>query len=232
MSPPAAKGHEGASGELGEYRSAPHEGTPMNVVFDFAGVLFHWQPHEVIARLLPQRAATPAAAQALVAEFFEGFGGDWGEFDRGTVEADVLAERIARRTGLSLAEAASVIKAVPAELTPLPATVALLRRLYARGHALYFLSNMPQPYALHLESAHDFLGLFRSGVFSARVQLIKPEAAIFAHAVEAFGIAPAETVFIDDVLPNVEAARAAGWQAIHFSDAEQCEARLAELGLL
>jgi FMN phosphatase YigB (HAD superfamily) len=34
------------------------------------------------------------------------------------------------------------------------------------------------------------------------------------------------------VLHNVDAARAAGWQAIHFSDPEQCEARLAELGLL
>jgi len=69
----------------------------VNVVFDFGGVLFRWQPHEFMARLLPARAASPEAAQALVADFFESFGGDWGEFDRGTLHPGPLAERIAQR---------------------------------------------------------------------------------------------------------------------------------------
>jgi putative hydrolase of the HAD superfamily len=108
----------------------------------------------------------------------------------------------------------------------------LLRRLHARGHALYFLSNMPASYADHLDASHEFLGLFRAGVFSARVQLIKPEPEIFAHAVEAFGIDARDTLFIDDLLPNAEAAREAGWQAIHFQSPAQCEAELQRLGLL
>lgn len=204
----------------------------MNIVFDFGGVLFRWQPHEFIARLLPERAPTPEAAQVLVGAFFEGFGGDWGEFDRGTIAPAVLAERIARRTGLALAEVHQVIAAVPHELQPIDATVALLRRLHARGHALHFLSNMPAPYAEHLEASHDFIGLFRSGVFSSRVRLIKPEAAIFAHAVQAFGVDPAETLFIDDVAHNTAAARQAGWQALHFQDPAQCELELSRRGLL
>ena len=204
----------------------------MNVVFDFGGVLFRWQPHEFMARLLPARAATPAAAQALVAEFFEGFGGDWGEFDRGIVEADVLAERIAARTGLGLVDVRKVIDAIPHELEPLRDTVALLHRLHDVGHALYFLSNMPAPYAEHLEANHEFLGLFRDGVFSARVNLIKPDPAIFAHATQSFGIDPARTLFIDDVAHNVAAAQAAGWQALQFRDAADCEAELITRGLL
>jgi len=36
---------------------------------------------------------------------------------------------------------------------PLPDTEAWLRRLKAAGHRLVFLSNMPVPYARHLESA-------------------------------------------------------------------------------
>jgi putative hydrolase of the HAD superfamily len=62
----------------------------VNVVFDFGGVLFRWQPHEFIARLLPEHAPTPQAAQTLVAAFFQGYEGDWGEFDRGTVAPDAL----------------------------------------------------------------------------------------------------------------------------------------------
>jgi putative hydrolase of the HAD superfamily len=200
----------------------------MNIVFDFGGVLFNWQPHQLMARVLPERAATSAATQALVDGFFENFGGDWGEFDRGTIEPGPLAERIARRTGLSQAEVHRVIDAVPDELTPMLGTVALLRRLHAQGHALYFLSNMPAPYADHLDARHDFIGLFRDGVYSARVGLIKPEAAIFAHAQQSFGIAANDTLFIDDLDRNVAAARSAGWRAVHFRDAQQCEVELAQ----
>jgi len=204
----------------------------VNVVFDFGGVLFEWQPHEFIARLLPHHVPDAEAARAVVSSFFQGFGSEWGEFDRGTIEREPLAEGIAQRTGLTRAEVDTVLDAVPHELQPIEGTVALLRRLHARGHALYFLSNMPAPYADHLEASHEFLSLFRAGVFSARVKMIKPEAAIFAHATQAFAIDAADTLFIDDVLHNAEAARAAGWQALHFKDAAQCEADLVQRGLL
>ncbi|HEY9067265.1 MAG TPA: HAD family phosphatase [Burkholderiaceae bacterium] len=204
----------------------------MNIVFDFGGVLFRWQPHEFMARLLPERTRTEADTQALIADFFEGFAGDWGEFDRGTIEVEPLAHRIVARTGLPLADVQAVIATIPHELVPLHDTVALLHRLHQAGHALYYLSNMPAPYAEHLEVNHDFIALFRAGIFSARVNLIKPDPAIFAHATEVFGIEPEQTLFIDDLARNIEAARAAGWQALQFSDAASCEAALVARGLL
>jgi len=204
----------------------------MNIVFDFGGVLFRWQPHEFLARLIPQRTRTGAETQALIADFFEGFAGDWGEFDRGMIEAGPLAERIAARTGLALADVRGVIDVIPHELVPLRDTVALLHRLHDVGHALYFLSNMPAAYADHLEANHAFIGLFRTGVFSARVNLIKPDPAIYAHATQAFGIDPARTLFIDDVAHNVAAAQAAGWQALQFRGAADCEAEMVTRGLL
>lgn len=204
----------------------------MNIVFDFGGVLFRWQPHEFMARLIPQRAQTSADTQALIADFFEGFAGDWGEFDRGVLEPGPLADRIAARTGLELADVRKVIDAIPHELEPLRDTVALLHRVHDAGHALYFLSNMPAAYADHLEANHEFLGLFRAGVFSARVNLIKPDPAIYAHAAQAFGIDPARTLFIDDVAHNVAAAQKAGWQALQFRGAADCEAELVMRGLL
>ena len=204
----------------------------MNIVFDFGGVVFRWQPHEFMARLLPAHAPDAPSAHALVASFFQGFGGAWGEFDRGTLDAGALAQRIAERTGLQVHEAALVIASVPGELQPIAGTVALLHRLQARGHGLYFLSNMPAPYADHLEATHPFLDVFTAGVFSARVQLIKPEPAIYAHAQAAFGVDPAQTLFIDDLAHNAQAARAAGWQALQFETPEQCEAALVRQGLL
>ena len=197
-----------------------------NIVFDFAGVLFHWQPHELLRRCLPARATDEASARHWEAQIFQGYVGDWGEFDRGTVATAELVRRIARRTGLSEPEVQAVVDAVPAELQPMPHTVALLQRLRDAGHALYFLSNMPEPYAVHLEREHAFVGWFDAGLFSSRVHHNKPEPRIFELAAQRFQAAPSSLVFIDDMPANVQAARDAGWNALHFQNAVDCERHL------
>jgi putative hydrolase of the HAD superfamily len=215
------------------------------LVFDLGGVLLRWRPQAVVRAALPQRVRGDASAQHWAAQVFQGGGGDWGEFDRGTVDVPMLVARIARRTGLQATEVQAVLEAVGEELQPLPDSVALLRRLHAAGHRLCFLSNMPAPYAARFDagaaaaatfsddssSPYAFFRCFRAGVYSSRVRQIKPEPAIFATAQQIFGTDPASLLFLDDHLPNVAAARAAGWQALPFSDATRAEADLRALGL-
>ena len=95
---------------------------------------------------------------------------------------------------------------------------------------MFYLSNMPAPFAEHLEREHAFVRDFDDGVFSARVNLIKPDPAIFALAAKRFGLAPAELVFLEDHPANVAAAHAAGWRSLLFSDAAQCEQDLRQAG--
>lgn len=209
----------------GLHRNAPR------FVFDFAGVLFGWQPLELIRRCLPHRAPDDAAARTLQTAIFEGYGGDWATFDRGRIRADELVQRIAQRTALPAADVRTVVDAVPHALSPRADTVALLARLKAAGAALHFLSNMPLPYAEHLDRRYpDLMAQFGGGVYSCRVQLIKPEPAIFAAAAAAFDAAGHRLVLLDDILANVEAARASGWHALHFTDAASAEAALREQG--
>ena len=136
------------------------------------------------------------------------------------------------QTGLHADEVAAVVDAVPAELAPIGPTVELLGRLRDAGHRLFYLSNMPRPLATHLEQSHHFLSWFDDGVFSGRVQLSKPEPAIFVHALERFGVPAGDCIFLDDHPANVEAARALGIDAVLFSDAAQAEAELREMGVL
>jgi putative hydrolase of the HAD superfamily len=204
----------------------------MNVVFDFGAVLFNWQPYEFMPRLLPRRAHDEASTHEIVNGFFEGYNGDWGEFDRGMIGVPELAQRIALRTRLDMADVLRVIATVPAELQPMPQTLALMQRLRERGHRLFFLSNMPAPFADHIEATHPLGEWFIDGIFSSRVKLIKPDPAIFRSAAERFGIEPRESLFIDDFRPNVVAARALGWQAVHFLSHEQVEADVAAKGFL
>lgn len=202
------------------------------IVFDLGAVVVRWRPAVLLSSVLPHRAPTPEAAEPLVQAVFQDYRGDWGEFDRGTVGVPELVERIASRTGLAPDEVLRIVEAVPAELAPLPGTVALIERLRAAGQRLYFLSNMPAPYADHLEAMHPFPRWFDGGVFSARVKLIKPDPAIFVHLADQHRLAPERTLFIDDSPRNVEAARALGWHAHHFVDPAALEADLTARGLL
>jgi putative hydrolase of the HAD superfamily len=204
----------------------------MKVVFDFGGVLFDWNPGALLQRELPHVARDDGSAAHWVAQIFQGYGGDWGEFDRGAVDAPTLVQRIATRTGLLPTDVQRVVDGVPHELQPKPDCVALLRRLHGAGYDLYFLSNMPEMFADHLERTHDFMRLFRDGVFSSRVKHIKPASAIFRIAEQRFGRPAQELIFLDDTRVNVEAACALGWRGLHFKGADQAARDLQAAGLV
>ena len=210
-----------------------HASTPA-VVFDFGAVLFQWQPLALLQQTVPDLAPDEAAARRVAASFFESFtpDSDWARFDLGLVEEAELAQRIAARTGAPEGRVRRVIDAIPGHLQPQADTVALLQRLKGAGHRLYYLSNMPRAYAAHLERQNAFIGDFLDGIFSARVGLMKPHRAIFELASERFALRGAPTVFIDDHAGNIAAARAHGWQAVHFSGAAQAERELVEGGWL
>ncbi len=202
---------------------------PKRIVFDLGAVLFSWQPRQMLMRELPHVATDEVQAAHWEKQIFQAYGGDWGDFDRGTVSVPDLVQRISRRTGLAAADVQTVVDAVPRELQPIPESVALLHHLADAGHHLHYLSNMPAPYADVLEQ-NDFFTRFDSGIFSARVHHNKPEAAIFELAVQHFQVAPRDLVFLDDHGPNVEAARAMGWQALQFTSASQAQADMQTAG--
>ena len=209
--------------------------TGVPVVFDLGAVVFHWQPLQVMRQTLPALAPDDAAAEGLIALIFQGFGldSDWSHFDLGRIDEQGLAERIAARSGLKTADVLAVIHAIPPALIADPATVDLIRRLKAAGQRVYFLSNMPVPYAAHLKKHNDFFEKFDGGVFSYEVGLMKPSREVFDHASEKFGFAGEPgPVFVDDSVKNVHAAREAGWDGIAYRDAGQCEAEFVNRGLL
>lgn len=204
----------------------------LRVVFDFGAVLFRWRPAVVLAQHLPQQARSAAELRSAVAALFQGYGGDWGQFDLGLVDERELAERLSQRTGWPQTQLAALIAAVPDELRPQHAVLSLLLQLKARGRALSYLSNMPAAYADQLEQRYPLQHWFESGLFSARVQLSKPDPAMFALAAERFASAPRDCLLIDDHPANVEAARACGWQAELFVDAPRLRTALQARGLL
>jgi HAD superfamily hydrolase (TIGR01509 family) len=202
--------------------------TRRTLVFDIGGVVVRWQPLQLMQQVLPQQAHDESSARAVAAAIFQGLtpDADWAEFDRGRVEPAALVARISARTGYPAQSLWALIAAIPGHIQPMPASVTLLERVRAAGHRLTLLSNMPRPYADHLESQHACVAWFEARVFSGRVGLMKPERNMFEHAREALALDLAHALFIDDHPANIEAARSMGWQALLFENAAQCEADL------
>jgi putative hydrolase of the HAD superfamily len=198
----------------------------MNLVFDLGGVVVRWDPDAIIAGVFadPQ---TRAKVRAGV------FGhADWLELDRGTLPREQAIARAAHRTGLAESEIEKLLLQVPPSLVAFPDTVDLLYRLKAKGHPLYCLSNMHFASIEHLEHVYNFWEVFSGAVISCRLQVCKPEPAIYSHLLKTYGLKPTDTLFIDDVEKNLTAAAALGIRILKFENARQCERELRALGLI
>ena len=126
----------------------------MNLVFDFGAVLIEWQPARLVASHFPELAATPEAAQQAARSIFGH--ADWHDFDRGALSADGVAQRTAQRLALHLDEVRRLVSGIGERLTPIQETMDLVAELAQRRDQrgdvrLYYLSNMPAPYARTLE---------------------------------------------------------------------------------
>ncbi|RYF34707.1 MAG: HAD family phosphatase [Comamonadaceae bacterium] len=202
----------------------------MNIVFDLGAVLLTWEPVALVRQHLGPHAPTAEAAHALAREMFHHE--DWLGFDRGTHALEAVVGLMAQRLGLPSDKLAALFAPIGERLAPIPVTVELLEGLRHRRDAgedlhLYYLSNMPVPYARALEDRALFLPWFEGGIFSGDVKLLKPQREIYALLADRFRLVGDETIFIDDSLANVEAARAFGWHAIHCTAPSALSTQLA-----
>jgi putative hydrolase of the HAD superfamily len=203
-----------------------------NVVFDFGAVLFTWQPGLLIKTHFPEHAATPEKTAALAQAVFGH--ADWHNFDRGVLSAEAVSQRTAARLGLREPALLALVEGIADHLHPMHESLTLLEELRELRQQkpvlrLYFLSNMPTPYARVLERKHAFLDWFDGGIFSGDVQHIKPEAEIYELLEARYTLEPAHTLFIDDLTSNVACAEARGWRGIRFESAAQLRAELLPL---
>jgi putative hydrolase of the HAD superfamily len=197
--------------------------TIRNVIFDFGGVLVEWRPNEIIEAFYDE----PELRDAVRTDVFQH--DDWVALDRGTLDELTAVQRFATRMARPEAEMRALFAHVRESLTPIESTVALLGELSERGYTLYGLSNMSEPLFAHLQSRHDFFGLFDGIVVSAAVKLVKPDPAIYEHLRDHFAIDFAESVFIDDLPRNIESARRLGLAGIQFRNPAQVRQELAAL---
>jgi putative hydrolase of the HAD superfamily len=102
--------------------------------------------------------------------------------------------------------------------------LALAREIKAHGVRIAILSNMPHDLLAYVRREFTWLDEFEVKVWSCEFGNTKPDPAIYRHCLEALGCEAGRTLFFDDRLNNVEAARDLGMEAHIFESAEQARA--------
>jgi HAD superfamily hydrolase (TIGR01509 family) len=106
----------------------------------------------------------------------------------------------------------------------------IIRALSVRRKVACF-SNTHAIHWDHMLTNYRSFRLFHRAIASHLIGAAKPDPKAFAIACRELEAAPSECLLIDDVLANAEAARGAGWRAIHFKGAAALREELPECGV-
>lgn len=93
------------------------------------------------------------------------------------------------------------------------------------------LSNFMDELQEVITIRHPMADAFDLVVGSAYEKVMKPDAQIYERTLARLGRQPAEAVFIDDAMHNIEGARQVGLAAIHYQAGLDVSTALAALGL-
>jgi putative hydrolase of the HAD superfamily len=196
------------------------------VVFDYGMVLTGTpdvEAHDAMVRIT-----------GLPAERFEQlYWVDRHAYDLGELSGITFWEKFSRDAGLDLG---------PGELDEInrldarmwtsqdPAMVAWQQRLKQRGLLTAILSNMGDTVLEKIEREFQWIVDFDVLVWSYQLGIAKPDPAIYRHTLQQLGTAPEETLFLDDKLVNIAAARALGIHAIQFTTIDRLRDDLVTTG--
>lgn len=99
----------------------------------------------------------------------------------------------------------------------------------SKKYKIYFLSDNVKERVDKINTIHNFITWFESGIFSHEVGVRKPHPKIYELAVKKIKFKPEEIVFIDDKEKNLEPAKKLGMKVIHFVSPEKLHADLASI---
>ncbi|MBD9453802.1 HAD family phosphatase [Rhizobium sp. RHZ02] len=196
-----------------------------HIVFDIGKVLIHYDPNIPFSRLIPDEAERKW--------FFENVcTHDWNvEQDRGRTWEE--AEALLIEVHPDREEHIRAFRKYWHEMVPhsYDDSVTIMEGLIADGQDVTMLTNFASDTFREAQVRFPFLTKPRGVTVSGDVGLIKPDIAIYETHAKSFGLNPAATIFIDDSAPNVDGAKAAGWDAVLFTGADKLRADLAARGV-
>jgi putative hydrolase of the HAD superfamily len=201
--------------------------TTRAVILDYGEVLCHPPTRAETERLAAFFGISIQALPVLWAK-------NRGPYDRGDLTPDEYWSMFAEDAGAEilpgqLAEIRQLDLAMWSNVNSGMVDWAL--QLRNSGMKLGLLSNMHREMVAHVRKQFSWINGFDCVTFSADVQLIKPDPAIYEHILRGLEVTAAEAMFLDDREVNVRAARALGINAIRFHSMTELRTELQSAGI-
>jgi epoxide hydrolase-like predicted phosphatase len=196
------------------------------VILDWGGVLM--RTLDLTPRLKWDARLGPTSGADTIARLvFES--GDWRRAQAGQISEEMVWTHLGARLQLApeaLAELRHDFWAgdrLDGEL------LALIRRLRPRFKTA-LLSNFPSSLRTLL-AEQGVSDAFDLVIISGEEGIVKPDPRIFRLAAQRLGVPIGDCLFVDDFVENIQGARAAGMQTLHFAPPESVIAELKRLTL-
>lgn len=154
-------------------------------------------------------------------------------YDRGVLTGSAYWDAIAGRLGKTLSKDQRIrllTLDVALWTRPNAAMIDWAASLQKAGIPTGILSNIGDAMEEGILARCPWLRQFSHLTFSHRLRMAKPEAAIYSRAADGLGLPHGEILFVDDREENVEAARAAGMQALLYKDHATFVSEMTERG--
>ena len=200
---------------------------PKAVIFDVGNVLYGWDPDSFLVRQIADDEARLRFIEDTDLYAWHDTLDGGRPFDEAAAE---LSETFPAYAELISAWGSRFGETIT---DPVPGVHDIVADLDQAGVPLFAITNFSAdfwpPFA---EREAAFFGRFRDIVVSGAEKLMKPDPAIYYLALDRFGVAARDALFIDDRQINVDGAEAMGMRAHLFTGAEDLRARLVAEGLL
>lgn len=184
-----------------------HASKYKNVIFDLGGVLVNWNPKQIIADIFKDKECMPLE---LWKEFFQL--DLWQGIDRGTVMLQELYRVVPEKYNKK--QIKYFYENLHEYLFTLKSGLEIFDHIKSLGYKTYVLSNFGKEMFEKVEPDFNFLNGFDGAIISYKVKAVKPEPEIYKILLDTYSLNPAESIFIDDLQPNIDGAKAMGIDGI------------------
>lgn len=183
-----------------------------NIIFDLGNVLVN-----VEYERFRQKIYQNGVSEEKYNNFFRGAEYRILGYEAGELSTGEFTARCINELGLKMTddEFAFAFNDMFSEIT---AMCGLVRRLSGEGrYNLFLLSNTSPLHFEHIRQGYGFVNLLHDFALSYELKALKPDAVIYERAISYLGIKPEESLFIDDLKENCEAAEKFGITTINYN---------------
>ena len=186
-----------------------------NIIFDLGNVVLNYNPEEYLIKKINDKNKVEIALNNIFKS------NEWKMLDRGIITEEE-AKRVIKNRVIDNSEIIDLaFENWYDMLRPIEETIELINKLKKNGYKIYYLSNF------NSKVFEEFYG----GIVSFKEKLLKPEKEIYMKLLEEYNLNPEECIFIDDMLINIEGAKAVNIKGIQFISTKDLIYKLRECGV-